>query len=374
MKTLVIVGPAHPYRGGIASFNERLAKEFQKQGWNVKLITFTLQYPSFLFPGKDQLHDGPKPKDLDITRMLNSINPLSWSKTARHIKSLKPDLIITHFWHPYLGPAIGKVLKNSIPQNITIIHNLFPHERSFGDTSLIKKFIKNSNRYIALSQKVVKDLSTLSQEENTTYSPHPVYDNYGELVSKEVAKEKLKLSKENKYILFFGLIRKYKGLDLLLDAFANFSPSNKKVKLLVAGEFYDNQEKYIEQVKKLGINDQVIFHDHFIPNDQVKYYFSACDLVAQTYHNATQSGIMQIAIHFKKPMLVTNVGGLKEIIEHNVHGYVTEVNTKEITKALSDYFQDKEKQAAFSHSLDALKEKYSWTNFYQTINSITFKT
>jgi len=373
LKTLVIVGPAHPYRGGIASFNERLAIEFQDQGWKVKLITFTLQYPSFLFPGKDQLHDGPKPENLDIERKLNSINPFNWFKTAAHIRSLKPDLIITHFWHPYLGPALGNVLKKSIPQNITIVHNLFPHERNFGDSHLIKKYIAHSNRYIALSQKVVNDLATLSPADHTSYSPHPVYDIYGEQVEKNTAKESLKLSQEYNYILFFGLIRAYKGLDLLLDAFANFNQEGKKIKLLVAGEFYDDQEKYIQQIEKLGISDKVIIHDHFIPNDQVKYYFSACDLVAQTYHRATQSGIMQIAIQFEKPMLVTNVGGLKEMIQDGHHGYVTEVNPSNISAALSDFFNDSEKQLKFSNNLSVLKEKYSWYNFYQTINSITFK-
>ena len=373
MKTLVIVGPAHPYRGGIASFNERLAIEFQNQGWKVKLITFTLQYPSFLFPGKDQFHDGPKPESLDIERKLNSINPFTWFKTAAHIRSLKPDLVITHFWHPYLGPALGNVLKKSIPENITIVHNLIPHERKFGDGRLIKKFIADSSRYIALSQKVVNDLSTLSPKEFTTYAPHPVYDNYGEGIPKQQAIEKLKLSPDYKYVLFFGLIRAYKGLDLLLDAFANVKHQDKKIKLLIAGEFYDDQNKYLKQIKELSIQDQVILHDHFIPNDQVKYYFSACDLVAQTYHRATQSGIMQIAIQFEKPLLVTNVGGLKEIIRDGEHGYITEVDSLKVTEAIYDFFDNPEKQDAFSKNLHILKDKYSWTSFYEKINSITFK-
>ena len=372
MKTLVIVGPAHPYRGGIASFNERLAIEFQDHGWKVKLVTFTLQYPSFLFPGKDQLHDGPKPENLDIERKLNSINPFNWSKTGKYIKSLNPDLVITHFWHPYLGPALGKVLKYSSPQNITIVHNLYPHERNFGDDKLIKKYIKDSSRYIALSQKIVNDLNTLSPAQHTTYIPHPVYDIYGDKVPKKEAIEKLNLPKDYNYILFFGLIREYKGLDLLLDAFANVDTKGKKLKLLVAGEFYDNQEKYLAQIKKLGIKDDVIIHDHFIPNNQVRYYFSACDLVAQTYHRATQSGIMQIAIQFEKPIIVTNVGGLKEIIQDTKHGYITEKDPKEITAAITDFFNNKNKQEEFSHNLSVLKKNYSWTSFYEKINSITF--
>ena len=365
----MIVGPAHPYRGGIASFNERMAKEFQAHGWKVTLVTFTLQYPSLLFPGKDQLHDGPAPKDLVIHRKLNSINPFSWFKTASFIRSLSPDLVVSHFWHPYLGPAIGNVLKNSKTKNISIVHNLYPHERKAGDNTLIKKYISNTEKYIALSKKVEQDLQELTQANNVLQSPHPVFDNYGEAVDQSVALKKLNLSDDYEYILFFGLIREYKGLDLLLDAYANFCKSNKKVKLLVAGEFYAKQEKYLNQIEKLGIKNEVIIHDYFIPNDQVKYYFSACDLVAQTYHRATQSGIMQIAIHFEKPMLVTNVGGLAEMIENKKHGYITEVNSTKISEALSDFFSNKNNKEELSKELSSLKEKYSWQSFYKQIES-----
>ena len=365
----MILGPAHPYRGGIASFNERLAKEFQNQGWKVTLVTFTLQYPSFLFPGKDQLHDGPAPKELNIHRKLNSINPISWFKTASFVRSLKPDLVITHFWHPYLGPALGNVLKNSKTKNISIVHNLYPHERKMGDNALIKKYIANSENYIALSKKVEMDLKGLTSAENVLLATHPVYDNYGEQVDQKKALEKLNLSAEYQYILFFGLIRQYKGLDLLLDAYANFQKDNKKVKLLIAGEFYDKQEKYLQQIENLSIKDQVIIHDHFIPNNEVKYYFSACDLVAQTYHRATQSGIMQIAIQFEKPMLVTNVGGLAEIIEDQKHGYITETNSEKISESLSDFFSNPERKEKFKSNLTLLKEKYSWASFYKKIES-----
>ena len=365
----MIVGPAHPYRGGIASFNERMAKEFQANGWKVNLVTFTLQYPSFLFPGKDQLHDGPAPKDLVIHRKLNSINFFSWFKTARFIKSLQPDLVISHFWHPYLGPALGNVLKHAKTKNISIVHNLYPHERKAGDNTLIKKFISNTEKYIALSKKVEQDLHGLTESNNVLLSPHPVYDNYGDSVDKSEALKKLNLSEDYNYIMFFGLIRAYKGLDLLLDAYAKFRESNKKVKLLVAGEFYEKQEKYLSQIEKLGIKDEVILHDHFIPNDMVKYYFSACDLIAQTYHRATQSGIMQIAFHFEKAMVVTNVGGLGEMIEDKKHGYVTEVDSNEITKALLDFFSNKNNSEEFSKELSSLKEKYSWQTFYRQIES-----
>ena len=365
----MIVGPAHPYRGGIASFNERMAKEFQSQGWKVTLVTFTLQYPSFLFPGKDQMHDGPAPTNLKIYRKLNSINPISWFRTASFVKSLEPDLVITHFWHPYLGPALGQVLKNAGGKNISIVHNLFPHERKFGDHGLIKKFIANTEKYIALSKKVEDDLKALASEEHILRTPHPVYDNYGAKLDKKEALQHLGLSADHEYILFFGLIRAYKGLDLLLDAYANFCEGNKKVKLLIAGEFYDKQDKYLDQINRLGIKDSIILHDHFIPNDQVKYYFSACDLVAQTYHRATQSGIMQIAIQFEKPLLVTDVGGLSEIIEDQKHGYITEVNSEAITEALKDFFSDEKKRETFANNLSSLKEAYSWPSFYKQIQS-----
>lgn len=365
----MIVGPAHPYRGGIASFNERMASEFQNHGWKVTLVTFTLQYPSFLFPGKDQLHDGPAPENLTIYRKLNSINIFSWFRTASFIRKLKPDLVISHFWHPYLGPAIGNVLKNAKTKNISIVHNLYPHERKLGDNNLIRKFMSNTQKYIALSKKVQQDLRKHTQDENILLTPHPVYDNYGEKVGRTDALKELNLSTDFQYVLFFGLIRAYKGLDLLLDAFAKFNKQNKKVKLLVAGEFYEQQAKYLNQIDKLEIKNDVIFHDKYIANNRVKYYFSACDLVAQTYHRATQSGIMQIAIHFEKPMLVTNVGGLGEMIQNGKHGYVTEVNDNKIANALLDFFSTEKSQEVFSKELPSLKQKYSWQAFYKQIES-----
>lgn len=370
MKSLVILGPAHPYRGGIASFNERLAEEFQRHEWKVTLITFTLQYPSFLFPGKDQLHQGDAPKSLNIVRKINSINPLSWFRTAAYIRNLNPNLLITHFWHPYLGPALGNIIRYSKTKNISIVHNLFPHERKIGDNLLIKYYLSNTDKYLALSKKVKNDLLSLVDSKNVSLSAHPVYDNYGEPIDKNEAIKKLNLNPDFKYILFFGLIRKYKGLDLLLDAFAKSVQKNKNIKLIIAGEFYDQQNKYLEQIQNLQLEEQVIIHDHFIPNDEVKNYFSACELVAQTYHRATQSGIMQIAIQFQKPMLVTNVGGLSEMIQDNIHGYICEPKDTDIAKSINDYFNDSSKSKRFENNLLELKSKYSWKSFYDKLYAI----
>ena len=369
MRSVIIIGPAHPYRGGIASFTERLAQEFIQQDWQVEIINFTLQYPSFLFPGKDQFHDGPKPEDLKITPKINTINPFTWGPTRKYINAQKPDLVIAQFWMAYVSFGIGKILSKVKAPTLSIVHNVYPHERKPGDGSMITNYMKQSDKFLALSRKVETDLLNFTSKENIRRSPHPVYDIYGTAIDRNQALKELGLDPQKKYILFFGLIRAYKGLDLLLDAFANVASIRDEVELIIAGEFYENRQKYLEQIDRLKIKSKVHLFDHFIPNNRVHLYFSGCDLVAQTYHRATQSGIMQIAIEFEKPILVTKVGGLGEMIEDGKHGYVCEKDATEIGNKILEHFEQPE--GKFRTALQDLKKEYSWDTFYQNIVTLT---
>jgi len=366
MTRIVVLGPSYPYRGGIASSNERMAYEFQKYGHEVKLFNFTLQYPSIFFPGKDQYHSGKPPKNLDIQRTLNSINPLSWIRTAKEIQKYNPQLIISRFWHPYLGPALGAVLKRVQCQNIVVVDNAYPHEKIIGQELLVNFFLAQVDTPVVMSKSVQEDLINFFPKEKIVYTPHPVYDNYGDLMSKEEAQKEIELDPDKKYILFFGLIRAYKGLDLLLEAFGLIKNKFTNINLLVAGEFYDDKEIYLKIIRDLQMENRVVIHDKFIPNDKVRCYFSACDLVAQTYKSATQSGITQIAVHFRKSMLLTKVGGLSEIIENQKHGYLVYPNKESISNAIDDFISN-EREKQFEENIESLADIYSWSTFYKTL-------
>ncbi|MGB0839335.1 MAG: glycosyltransferase, partial [Chitinophagales bacterium] len=318
IKRIYFVGPAYPYRGGIAAFNERLAQTYQEMGYEVKIHTFSLQYPEFLFPGKTQYSEASPPKDLDITRSVSSINPFNWWSIGRKIAQEKPDLVITRFWLPFMGPCLGtigrRIKKNKHTKFLSIVDNIIPHEHRIGDKTLAQYFVNTCDGFMVMSKSVLEDMKQFTQTTNIDYIPHPIYDNYGERVSKTEARKWLNLGMEEKVLLFFGLVRKYKGLDLLLEAMADERIRKMGVKAIVAGEYYDDPAYYQEIIQRLGIQDQIISKPEFVPDEDVKYYFCGADMVVQPYKTATQSGISQIAYHFERPMLVTAVGGLPEIV------------------------------------------------------------
>ena len=359
---IVIIGPAYPYRGGIALFNERLAKAFQENKHSVEIVTFKLQYPSILFPGKTQFSDDLQPLNLKITQQINSINPFNWIKVGLRLKKQQPDLVIFSYWMPFMAPCFGtiaSILKNNKKsKTIGLIHNIIPHEKRLGDHSLTNFFTKRIDGFIVLSGDVEKDLKTFTNNP-VLQTPHPLYDNFGEPKSKEEAKKSLNLNLDFNYILFFGIIRKYKGLDILLNAFADQRIKDKKLKLLVAGEFYEDDTDYLKIINDFDLKDDVIITKTFIPNSEVVNYFCAADIVVQPYRHATQSGVTQIAYHFNKPMLVTNVGGLKEMVPHQVVGYVTQPNVNAVADAIDDFYS-KNKEEFFIKGIQQEKLKYSW--------------
>lgn len=362
---ICIVGTAFPYKGGIAMFNERLAREFISHGHTVDIVTFTLQYPKFFFPGESQFSNDPKPKDLSITRKINSVNPLTWMTTARAIRKGNYDLIVAKYWIPAMGPSLGTIMRMSKSKNtkcISIIDNIIPHEKRFGDTSLSKYFVKSLDGFIVMSKKVQNQMEHFITTQPVSYIPHPIYDTYGEIISRDIALSHLGLDPKYNYVLFFGYIRDYKGLDILLDAIAEGLKSNPNLRLIVAGEYYSDREKYLSQIDKLNIEDEVILHTSFISNDEVKYFFCAADLVAQSYKSATQSGISQMAIYFEKPIVSTNVGGLPETVLHDKTGYLTNVDSTEVANAILKYF-DENPIERFRQEIVKLKELYSWNHF-----------
>lgn len=370
---IIIVGTAYPYRGGLAAFNERLAREFIKLGNDVEIITFTLQYPSFLFPGKTQFSKEEAPSDLKITEMINSINPLNWTSVARKIRIKNPDRVIFSYWMAFMSPCFGTIARNCKSNKtkcIALIHNMIPHEPTILDKLLPQYFVKAMDGFVAMANSVVGDIEKFDKKNKPKLvSPHPIYDHYGALTSKTEAAEALDLDPTLKYILFFGFIRKYKGLDLLLEAFSDVRLRQFPVKLIIAGEFYEPEGPYKELINKFSLESEVVLHTDFIPDSEVGYYFNAADIVAQPYHSATQSGVSQIAYHFEKPMLVTNVGGLSEIVPNGRVGYVVEPEVGKIADALIDFFENN-RSDEFIQNLKEEKKKYGWNKMVETISKI----
>lgn len=368
---ILIVGPAWPYRGGIADFDERIAREYIKKGDEVEIFTFTLQYPSFLFPGKTQYSPDPRPEDLDIKRKVNSINPFNWIKVGRELKKKNADLLIIKFWLPLMAPCFGTIARivkgNGKTKVVSILDNIIPHEHRPGDKILSKYFVSSIDAFIAMSKSVYDDLKSLNDKKPCLLSPHPIYDNFGTAVSREEAIGSLGLDPSAKYMLFFGFIRDYKGLDILLKAVADERIKNSDIKLIVAGEFYNNSENYFELEKQLGLEGKIIWRTDFIADEQVKNYFCASDIIVQPYKTATQSGVTQIAYHFEKPMLVTNVGGLPEIVPNGKVGYSVEPEAKVIADAISDFYSNG-RYAEFVDNTKEEKKKYSWDRMLENVD------
>ena len=358
---LVIIGPAWPLRGGLAAFDEKLATTFTKLGIDSSIETYSLQYPSFLFPGKTQYSDTPAPQAVKINESINSINPFNWIKVGWQLRTAKPDLVIVRYWIPFLAPCLGTILRivkgNKKTKVISIVDNMIPHEKRFGDYFFTKYFAGAVDAFLTMSDKVSKDVKTFSHKP-ILLSPHPIFDHFGAPITKQAARKLLEIGDQEKVILFFGFIRKYKGLDLLLNAMAQDAIKKLGVKLMIVGEFYEDASVYVDLIQHLGIQDQVILHTHFVPDEAVKTYVCSADFIIQPYRNATQSGVTPLAYHFEKPMLVTNVGGLADTVPHEQVGIVVAPTAEEIAKGIEKLYEMGE--AHFKPYIIAEKKKYSW--------------
>jgi D-inositol-3-phosphate glycosyltransferase len=363
-KNITIIGSAYPLRGGgISTFNELLATKLQEAGHTVKIITFSLQYPNFLFPGKTQYADEPRAEHLKIEVSLNSINPLSWIKVGRQVKREAPDVVIFRYWLPFIAPCLGTVAriisKNRKTKIVAIADNIIPHEKSISDKLLTTYFIDSCDGFVTMSRSVLEDLKQFDTDKPALYNPHPMYENFGFAESKSSARTKLGLDSDGKYLLFFGFIRKYKGLDILLKAFADPRIQDAGIKLIIAGEFYDKPDDYQLIIKEHNLKDAIVQVTDFIPDSEVSTYFCASDMVVQTYKTATQSGVTQIAYYYNKPMLVTDVGGLAELVPDQKVGYVTSTDIKEIADAILDFYQ-KDREEEFVANIQFERNRFTW--------------
>ncbi|MCO5232412.1 MAG: glycosyltransferase family 4 protein [Chitinophagales bacterium] len=370
---VAILGTAYPFRGGLAAYNERMAKEMLVQGDQVKIYTFSLQYPAFLFPGTSQYSSLPAPKDLDIEVCVNSINPFNWIKTGLKIRKWKPDILIVKFWLPFMAPCLGTICKivrtNKHTKVIAVLDNIIPHEHRIGDKLFTQYFVNSVDGFIAMSNSVYNDINYFDNKKQRLLYPHPLYDNYGSIIDKSEAKKQLGLDIHTNYLLFFGLIRDYKGLDILLKAFALLKNKLSNTKLIIAGDYYANKEEYEQLFDTLKIKQDLELHTQFIPDDEVNKFFCAADVVVQPYKTATQSGVTQICYHFNKPMIVTNVGGLPEIVPHNKVGLVVEPNEIAVADAILQFYQEA-KEIEFINNILIEKEKYSWNTLCTKIKQL----
>lgn len=376
MSSVIIIGPGHPLRGGLATFNQRLAKEFIQSGYECSICSFALQYPRIFFPGKTQYTNEPAPAGLVIRSLINSINPFNWLKVGNKLKLEKPDIIVVRFWIPLMGPALGTILrrvkKNGHTKIICIADNVIPHEHRAGDRTFTRYFLKSCDAFITMSDKVMADLRRFQKDKPARIVQHPLYDNFGSLVPKVEAREKLELANDEKVILFFGFIRHYKGLDILLQAMADERIRKSGIRLMIAGEFYEDKKPYFDLIDKLDLRKQLILRTDFIPDSEVSNYLCAADAVIQPYRNATQSGVTPLAYHFEKPIVVTNVGGLASLVPHERVGLVADPDPKSIADAILRFYQLGENY--FIPHLRTEKQKYTWSNLVNAVIKLAGET
>ncbi len=361
VSSLVIIGPGWPLRGGLSAFDEQLARTFTAKGIQSRIETFSLQYPSILFPGTTQYSKEPAPKDVNIHAGINSINPFNWIKIGLKLKRERPDLIIVRYWIPFLAPCLGTICRiarsNKHTKVISIVDNMIPHEKRIGDKQLSSYFANSVDGFLTMSDKVSKDVKSFSHKP-VTLSPHPIFAHFGNPIPKNEARIQLGLNPEDKIIIFFGFIRHYKGLDILLNAMASSTIKEANIKLMIVGEFYEDAQPYLDLINELGIKDNIILYTHFVPDNEVKKYVCSADFIIQPYRNATQSGVTPLAYHFGIPMLVTNVGALADTVPNGKVGVVVEPNAAAITNGIITLY--KNGSHSYSHQINEEKKKYSW--------------
>lgn len=363
-ESIIVIGPAHPLRGGLSSFNERLAREAQQHHFQTSIFTFSLQYPGFLFPGSSQYSNEPEPKDLDIHVRINSINPLNWLSVGFELKKRKPDYILVRYWLPFMAPCLGTILRivkqNKHTKIVCLADNVIPHEKRPGDTLFTCYMVGPIHAFITMSEKVLNDLKTFTNKP-ATQIVHPLYDHFGEKTSKAEACSKLSISNKVQYALFFGFIRAYKGLDLLLEAIHLLKEEqwfeHHAVKFLIAGEFYEDDKPYRAMIEQWALHEHLVMHDHFITDSSVRYYFSAAACVLQPYKNATQSGVTPLSFHYDVPVIVTNVGSMEKYVPEQT-GLLSKLDAASFAAQIKLFFTKPE--GYFTPGIQQEKKKYSW--------------
>ena len=361
VNSLVIIGPGWPLRGGLSAFDEQLARTFNEKKVDSTIVSFSLQYPSLLFPGTTQYSNEPAPKEVTIFSIINSINPFNWIRVGLRLKKQKPDLIIVRYWIPFLAPSLGTICRiaksNKHTKVISIVDNMIPHEKRLGDSQFTSYFAKSVDGFLAMSQKVANDVRRFS-DKPLIISPHPIFAHFGNPISKSAAREILGIQEDEKVILFFGFIRQYKGLDQLINAMATAPLKRTTIKLMIVGEFYEDAQPYHDLIKNLGLEERIILYTQFVPDHEVKNYVCSADFIIQPYRNATQSGVTPLAYHFEIPMLVTNVGALADTVPDGKVGLVVEPTVNAIANGIVQLFE--KGSHYFIPHIKEEKKKYSW--------------
>ena len=369
------IGPAYPYRGGLATIIETLARTFAGRGNEVSIDTFSLQYPRLLFPGKSQFRSGAAPDDLAIERTVSTVNPFSWLRVGRKLRRQRPDLVVLKYWTPLMAPCFGTICrlarKNGHTKVAIHVDNITPHENHFYDRLLNRYFLGSCDGFVYMSEAVKADLDTYHTGRPALFSPHPLFDTYGSKKERTEACAHLGLDPNNKYVMFFGYIRDYKGLDLLIEAWAMLHKRGltEGRKLLVVGEVYGDDTKYVEQIARLGLESEVVMHTRFVPDGEVADYFSVAEMVALPYKSATQSGVTQVAYAFGVPMIVTRVGGLAEIVRHDVVGLLADVSAESVAEALERAWQEGNLER-YRQGIEREKYRFSWDATADTIEEL----
>ena len=366
---IAMIGPVHPYNGGIAHYTDLLCRALREDGNEVQLYTFKFQYPKLLYkkPQKDMKSSGFGTNDADFC--IHTLNPFNWIKVAGRIKKQKPELIILQWWHPYFAPCFWSICKLLRREKILFVcHNVFPHER-FPLDRLLTKWTLGCGRYFITQSKMdARDLLSVKHDAVYRVTPHPTYGMFcRQGMSMQKAREQLQIDQGQRVLLFFGFVRKYKGLQYLLEAMKLLKERDFKVQLWVVGDFGEDKEEYVEQIRAFEIGDQVQMVEGYVPDDEVEKYFAASDLVVLPYLSATQSGIVQIAFGFEKPVLVTEVGGLPDVVTNGKTGYVVEPRSAEtIAEAIMDYYINNRREA-FVSQIEKEKDRFSWKTFVDTL-------
>ncbi len=356
----------YPYRGGIAQFNANLLNEFKKQH-DAKAFTFTRQYPNILFPGKTQLvTSDDKTEEIESERVLDSINPFSYYSAPKKILAFQPEILLMKYWMSFFAPSLGKtarLLKKKGIKTISILDNVISHEKRPGEIVLTKYFLNSNSGFVVMTESVKNDLLRLKPDAKYIIAPHPLYDHFGKKIDNASARAQLKIPIDKKVLLFFGFIRDYKGLDLLIEAMKHLDESYV---LVIAGEIYGSFNKYDEKIKQLGVQDKIIKHVRYINDNEVPLFFSAADVCVLPYKNATQSGIAGISFHFDLPVIATNVGGLGEMIENGKSGLiVNEISSEAIASTIKKFFA--EKSSDYFSKIQVYNQKHSWENLAKSI-------
>ncbi len=370
---LAFVGPVHPFRGGIAHFTARLATEVSLTD-DCFIVNFTHLYPDAIFPGKTQFDSSRSEFSFPSERILDPLNPFSWRRASRKIASWNPDAIIFHHWHPFFIPAFQSIAKSfagKIP-SIAICHNIAPHEGSLLQKNVTRSFFKNINGFMIHAQSEAADLLHIMPNAVWTAGFHPLYDIFpGQDISREEARRILDIGSRTKLALYFGLIRPYKGVDLFFEACMHLNDL-PDLKMLAVGEIYSNEKELTDLVSSIP-NGRAELRNRYVPNEEVSLYFRAADLIVLPYRSATQSGIVPIAYACDRPVVVTNVGGLPEVVIDGVTGYIVPPNNSTaLARAIKDYFDSDDKNR-FSTGIAEMRQRLSWARYAKLLRDLVIQ-